>query len=86
MCGSVGSAFEAANTPVFVERFDSHVEKMRYYHQRMMPSNQAKRAWIDRVRNLDIDILAPQHGRMFKGDDVKRFLDWFDALQVGTGV
>jgi flavorubredoxin len=51
-----------------------------------MPSNQAKRAWIDRVRNLDIDIIAPQHGRMFKGDDVKRFLDWFDALQVGTGI
>ncbi|MEI6746242.1 MAG: MBL fold metallo-hydrolase [Methylococcaceae bacterium] len=86
MCGSVGSAFEPANAPVFVERFDVHVEKMRAYHQRMMPSNQAKRAWIDRVRNLDIDILAPQHGRMFKGDDVKRFLDWFDSLQVGTGV
>jgi len=30
--------------------------------------------------------LAPQHGRMFKGDDVKRFLDWFDALQVGIAV
>jgi flavorubredoxin len=86
MSGSVGSAFEAPGAPVFVERFDVHVEKMRYYHQRMMPSNQAKRAWIDRVRNLDIDIIAPQHGRMFKGDDVKRFLDWFDSLQVGTGV
>jgi hypothetical protein len=66
--------------------YDTHVEKMRYYHQRWMPSNQAKRAWSDRVRNLDIDIIAPQHGRMFKGDDVKRFLDWFDSLQVGTGI
>jgi len=49
-------------------------------------SCQAKRVWIDRVRELDIDILAPQHGRMFKGDDVKRFLDWFESLQVGIGV
>ncbi|MGZ8163097.1 MAG: oxygen-binding di-iron domain-containing protein [Methylobacter sp.] len=86
MSGDVGTALEAPGAPVFVEKFDAHVEKMRFFHQRWMPSNQAKRAWIERVRNLDIDILAPQHGRMFKGDDVKRFLDWFDALQVGIAV
>ncbi|OAH97306.1 MBL fold metallo-hydrolase [Methylomonas methanica] len=86
MSGDVGAALEAPAMPVFVENFDMHVEKMRYFHQRWMPSNQAKRAWIDRVRKLDIDILAPQHGRMFKGDDVKRFLDWFEALQVGIAV
>lgn len=86
MTGDVGAAFEAPDAPVFVDNFSAHVEKMRHWHQRMMPSNQAKRVWIERVRNLDIDILAPQHGRMFKGDDVKRFLDWFDALQVGIAV
>jgi Uncharacterized flavoproteins len=84
--GDIGAALETPNTPVFVDNFDAHVEKMRFFHQRWMPSNQAKRAWIERVRSLDIDILAPQHGRMFKGDDVKRFLDWFEALQVGIAV
>jgi flavorubredoxin len=84
--GDIGAALEAAEAPVFVENFDAHVEKMRYFHQRWMPSNQAKRAWIDRVRRLDIEIMAPQHGRMFKGNDVKRFLDWFEALQVGIAV
>jgi flavorubredoxin len=86
MSGDVGVALEAPGAPVFVDNFDAHVEKMRFFHQRWMPSNQAKRVWIDRVRELDIDILAPQHGRMFKGDDVKRFLDWFEALQVGIAV
>lgn len=86
MSGDVGAALEADGAPVFVDNFDAHVEKMRFFHQRWMPSNQAKRVWIDRVRKLDIDILAPQHGRMFKGDDVKRFLDWFEALQVGVAV
>ena len=81
--GDIGAALEATNTPVFVDNFTAHIEKMRYFHQRWMPSNQAKRTWIERVRNLEVDILAPQHGRMFKGDDVKRFLDWFEALQVG---
>jgi ODP family beta lactamase len=79
-------ALEAPNTPIFDDNYAAHVEKMRFFHQRWMPSNQAKRTWIERVRCLDINILAPQHGRMFKGDDVKRFLDWFEALQVGIAV
>ena len=86
MSGDVGAALEAPGAPLFVDKFDAHTEKMRYFHQRWMPSNRAKSDWIERVRNLDIDIMAPQHGRMFKGDDVKRFLDWFDALQVGIAV
>ncbi|BCG64550.1 MAG: hypothetical protein methR_P2334 [Methyloprofundus sp.] len=86
MSGDVGAALEEPCGPIFVEDFDAHIDKMRFFHQRWMPSNQAKRDWIDRVRKLDIDILAPQHGRVFKGDDVKRFLDWFEALQVGIAV
>ncbi|MCL7419563.1 MAG: FprA family A-type flavoprotein [Methylobacter sp.] len=86
MSGDVGAALEAPGAPMFVDKFDAHVEKMRYFHQRWMPSNQAKRAWIERVRNLEIDMLAPQHGRIFKGDDVKRFLDWFEALPVGVAI
>jgi flavorubredoxin len=86
MSGDVGAALEAPGAPMFVDNFEAHVEKMRYFHQRWMPSNQAKRNWIERVRELDIDILAPQHGRMFKGDDVRRFLDWFEGLQVGIAV
>ncbi len=86
MSGDVGAGLEAAGGPVFVDDFDAHIENMRFFHQRWMPSNQAKRDWINRVRKLDIDIMAPQHGRIFKGDDVKRFLDWFEALQVGIAV
>lgn len=86
MSGDIGAAIEAPGAPMFVDNFDAHVEKMRFFHQRWMPSNQAKRVWIDRVRELDIDILAPQHGRMFKGDDINRFLDWFESLQVGIAI
>jgi flavorubredoxin len=86
MSGDIGAALEMPGAALFVDNFDAHTEKMRYFHQRWMPSNRAKKAWIDRVRQLDIDILAPQHGRMFKGDDVKRFLDWFEDLPVGIAV
>jgi len=62
------------------------VGKMKMFHQRWMLSNRAKRDWIDRVSKLDIEYMAPQHGRIFRGDDVKRFLEWFDALEVGIAV
>jgi flavorubredoxin len=28
-------------------------------------------------------MMVPQHGRIFRGDDVGRFLDWFEGLEVG---
>ena len=86
MSGDVGAAIEPANVPMFVEDFAEHAKKMKLFHQRWMPSNRAKSDWVERVSKLDIEYLAPQHGRVFKGDDVKRFLEWFDQLQVGIAI
>ncbi len=84
--GDVGAALEAPGAPFEVESFDEQIEKMQLFHQRWMPSNRAKQDWIRRVRKLDIKIMAPQHGRIFKGDDVGKFLDWFEALEVGIAI
>jgi len=86
MSGDIGAALEKGDVPMFVEDFASHIQYMRYFHQRWMPSNKAKNAWIKRVRGLDIEIMAPQHGRLFRGDDIARFLDWFEALDVGIAL
>lgn len=86
MSGDVGAALEAPEGPMFVDDFDEHIDRMRGFHQRWMPSNKAKNDWIGRVRQLDIDMMCPQHGRIFRGDDVKRFLDWFEDLEVGTAI
>lgn len=83
MSGDIGAALEEADAPIFVEDFDEHISKMKMFHQRWMPSNRAKNNWVNRVRKLDVDMMCPQHGRIFKGDDVKRFLDWFENLDVG---
>lgn len=83
MSGDIGAALEDAEAPMFVEDFASHADKMRYFHQRWMPSNSAKKNWVARVRELDIEMMAPQHGRIFKGEAVQEFLEWFDNLEVG---
>jgi len=86
MSGDVGAALEPHDAPLEVTDFEGHKAKMEYFHQRWMPSNKAKNDWIDRVSRLEIEQMCPQHGRIFKGDDVKRFLDWFANLDVGLAI
>ena len=82
MSGDIGAALDEANAPFFVEDFEEHIPKMEYFHRRWMPSNRAKDEWISRVRKMDIEIMAPQHGAIFKGEMVGKFLDWFERLDV----
>jgi len=83
MSGDVGAALESVDAPLYVDNFEEHIPKMKGFHQRWMPSNRAKNEWISRVRKLDIEIFAPQHGRIFTGENITKFLDWFEALEVG---
>jgi hypothetical protein len=32
----------------------------------------------------DTGLLCPQHGALYRGADVGRFIDWFGALKVGV--
>ncbi len=84
--GDIGAALEPPGMPLFVDDFEDHVSKMRYFHERWMPSNAAKEHWLKRIRQLDIEIMAPQHGRLFKGQDVQKFFDWFEGLHVGVAI
>ena len=39
------------------------------------------------VRDLDIEIIAPQHGAIFRGKEmVNQFIDWVEGLEVGAEV
>jgi flavorubredoxin len=39
------------------------------------------------VRDLDIEIVAPQHGSIFRGAEmVARFIDWCEQLQCGVDI
>lgn len=34
---------------------------------------------------MDIDMLCAQHGAIYQGTDVMRFINWLDELRVGIG-
>lgn len=84
--GDIGGGMNDPEDSLFVEDFESHIPKIKTFHQRWMPSERAKNTWIKRVRKLDINMLCPQHGSIYKGKDVERFLDWLESLTVGTGL
>jgi flavorubredoxin len=70
---------------IFVSDFDEHLPYMEGFHRRYMASNKALSAWAAMVRNLDIEIIAPQHGAIFRGAAmVARFIDWCEHLQCGV--
>ncbi len=85
--GDIGAAVLPPDmNDLFVKDFDRHIGYAKHFHQRWMGSTEAKRMWCERVAKLKIDMLCPQHGAIYQGADVERFINWFDELPVGTGL
>lgn len=50
-----------------------------------MVSNKVTRFWADAVRQLDVEMIVPQHGKFFVGKAmINRFLDWIGNLPCGV--
>lgn len=85
--GDIGAALLPPDvTELYVTHFQEHIQYMETFHRRWMPSNRAKNDWVRRVRKLEPMYICPQHGSIFKGKDVVRFLDWFEGLEVGNAI
>ena len=81
--GDLGASL--GQTYSHVQDFDAHVPFMDGFHRRYMPSSKALRMWVAMVRQLDIEVIAPQHGAMFVGRDLaNRFIDWVETLECGV--
>jgi len=82
--GDIGTALlPPGEDELFVEDFDRHIRHAEAFHRRWMGSERAKRDWCQRVSQLDIEMMCPQHGAIYRGDQVRRFIDWFSHLEVG---
>ncbi|MEW5904810.1 MAG: MBL fold metallo-hydrolase [Pseudomonadota bacterium] len=84
--GDVGAAMlPHDSTELFVKDFDAHIRLAEGFHRRWMGSKVAVLDWCERASQMQIDMLCPQHGAIYQGDDVMRFINWFAELEVGTG-
>ncbi|MEI8393415.1 MAG: MBL fold metallo-hydrolase [Rhodospirillaceae bacterium] len=86
--GDIGAAElpEGTRRDIWVADFADHVAAMTGFHRRYLGSPAARDAWVEMISRLDVDMIVPQHGLAFRGDDVRRFLDWLSGLAIGTGI
>lgn len=68
---------------IFVEDFENHIQYMSGFHKRYLSSKVAIKKWVNMVKTLDIDIIAPQHGAFIKGkDNIEKFYSWLESIEL----
>lgn len=71
---SIGTEKEAITSP---EEFKEHIPYISGFHNRYIPSNKACKAWANIAKQLDIEMIVPQHGARFVGkEQVEMFYNW----------
>ena len=82
--GDIGAAIMPRNDDtVYVDDFEAHLPHIHWFHRRFMCSNKAVRMWVETIQKFDINMLAPQHGPIYRGQAVKDFIEWFKNLRCG---
>ncbi|WP_457639518.1 oxygen-binding di-iron domain-containing protein [Persephonella sp.] len=83
--GDIGAGvLPCSENSLFVEDFDSYIPCIEGFHKRYMASNEALRKWVRKVESLDVSIIAPQHGYLYRGENVERLLRYLYDLKCGV--
>jgi len=81
--GDLGAAVTSEEREV--SNFEAHIPHMEGFHRRYMGGGTVMRAWAKMARTLDIEIIAPQHGAFFRGEEmVNQFIDWVEGFECGV--
>jgi flavorubredoxin len=81
--GDLGANLAQSELDTPVTRISDVIDTMRPFHRRYMNSNKACRYWANMVRELEIEMIVPQHGRCFAGRAVTELIDWISTLECG---
>jgi flavorubredoxin len=67
-----------------IDDWNEQVKAMQGFHQRYMSSNRAVSAFLRNIAGLPIKAIVPQHGVIYRGEEVRQFLQWLGALPCGV--
>lgn len=83
--GDLGvSMTSGADARVPVTALAPHLPRMAAFHRRYMVSGKILRLWTRMARQLDVAMIAPQHGAPIMGRQaIADFYDWLDQLDCG---
>ncbi len=85
--GDIGAAvFPKGRRYLFVEDFEEHLSLMEGFHRRYMASKRVCELWVRLVERYNPKMIAPQHGAIFEGENVRKFLNWLRNLECGVDI
>ncbi len=83
--GDIGAAVYKDGKPrLVIDDWQEHVASMQGFHQRYMSSNKAVAGFVRKLNGVTIQAMVPQHGCIFRGEEVSRFFRWLERLTVGA--
>ncbi len=68
----------------FVDDFATHISNIEGFHRRYMASQRAIAAWLATLGDRPIDLIAPQHGPIYRGQAALDLLAWLENLHCGV--
>lgn len=82
--GDIGaSVFDPGEEYLSVEDFSAHLAHIEGFHRRYMASKAVLKRWVDIVRRLHPQMILPQHGSFYSGENLDAFLNWLEKLDCG---
>ncbi len=83
--GDIGAAVHKdGRLRLVIEDWAQQAVAMQGFHQRYMSSNRAVSGFLRKLDGIPITALLPQHGSIFRGDEVGKFFRWLEQLPVGV--
>lgn len=81
-CGDL--AVSIGTEDPYVENFQDHIQYIDAFHRRYMASQSIVQTWVKMVRQLDIEVVAPQHGAIYKGKEIiEELFTWLENQECG---
>ena len=84
--GDLGASLDPHMENIATEEdFEKHVPVMAGFHNRFMPSSRACKCWVAMVRQLDVEMIVPQHGARITGKNlVEKFYAWVEQEKTAV--
>ena len=83
--GDVWAALDMEWT-LLVDDFAKHELKLNLFQIESMASGKAARGFVERIRQLELNAILPQHGRIIPREFVPRALDYLSRLKCGLDI
>lgn len=71
---------------LIVADFEEHIQFLDLFHIDYMASNIACRGYIERIKDLNINAILPQHGSIIDATNVPAALKYLNQLRCGTDI